>query len=146
MDFPSYFVHINESYSTYTFESIGKKGVVQKTITFSSTDKPGYYNLGLGDINTETGKVEDSVVTDNGDTAKIMATVYEAVRLYSHRYPDRAIFIAGNSPSRNRLYRIAINHSILDIIEEFSVYGFKSDHWELFKPVEQYEYFLVIPK
>ena len=144
MDLPSYSLDLEESSSTYYFESIGRRGVIQKAITFSEIESNGLYNLALADIDPDTDGLEYSVITDNGDTSKILATVYQAIKDYTQRHPERPIFIAGSSSTRNRLYRMAINHSILEIFKDFAVFGLKLGDWELFKPLESYEFFLVI--
>lgn len=144
MDLPTYSLDFEDLSSTYYFESIGRRGVIQKAITFSEIESNGFYNLALADIDPNTDGLEYAAITDNGDTPNILATVYQSIKDYTQRHPERAIVIAGSSPSRNRLYRMAINHSILEIFKDFAVFGLKSGDWELFKPAESYEFFLII--
>lgn len=146
MELPAYRFRTDEELSTYFFESIGQRGIINKAVEFSSVLGTQYFNLSMGDLNPITGKISYSSITDNGDTVKILATVYGIVRDYAKYYPEHYILFSGNSPARNRLYRIAINHGLSEISREFSIFGFniKNDAWELFRPSTFYEQFLVI--
>lgn len=60
---------------TFEFESIGPQGKVRKMIQYNESEILHFFHLGFGDLNPETGEVDDLAVTNNGDTLNILATV-----------------------------------------------------------------------
>lgn len=146
MNYPSYVFHSNENPTQFFFESIGSKGVIQKSVILTATEENNIFNLGLVDVDSISGELSDMVVTDNGDTEKILATIFQIVRQYTTRHPTHWILFAGNSSARNRLYRMAINHALDEIYESFSLLGFTGDNWETFEPTKTYQIFLAIRK
>lgn len=143
MHYPSYPFQQTEDTTQFFFESIGSKGVIQKTVAITATGIDNIYNLGLGDYNPETNEVDDLSVSDNGDTVKILATIFKIVHLYLNRYPERQLVFAGNTSSRNRLYRMAINKEIQELSHFFSLLGYWNDTWEHFDPKHHYDLFLI---
>jgi hypothetical protein len=49
--------------------------LVNKIIKFSETALKGYYNLAFGDKDDETGEINDRIVSNNGDSEQVLATV-----------------------------------------------------------------------
>lgn len=84
------------------------------------TNKP-VYNLGFGvlTINPETGQeeIDDKIKTNNGDKAKILATVALTAKAFFSKHPTSIIYFEGSSPSRIRTYQILISQ-YYDILEE----------------------------
>ena len=74
MNLPVYELDVGEGFTTFEFISEGHKGEIPKMITFTEF-APLVYNLGFGDRNVETGKLDDFAVSNNGDTEKVLATV-----------------------------------------------------------------------
>ncbi|WP_421825865.1 DUF6934 family protein [Larkinella sp.] len=146
MHYPSYSFRQSLTVSEFFFESIGVKGVIQKLVSFTPTGVEHIYNLALADFNTLTGKFDDRSISDNGDTIKILATIFQIVNQYLEQFPERWIVFSGNSMARNRLYRMSINHSFQELSELFSLFGFQNDEWEVFQPNRSYEFFLVQKK
>jgi hypothetical protein len=68
----------NKDSTTFDFISVGKKGRISKRIIFQPYES-NIYNLAFGDLNEATQKIDDKVVTDNGDSIKVLATVAQAV-------------------------------------------------------------------
>jgi hypothetical protein len=127
----------------FEFVSDGIKGKIHKVISFSLTPSPDVYNLGFGDKDSVTGEVSDSVVSNNGDTKKILATVAQAVYLFTEKHPDFGVVATGVTPARTRLYRMGIQEHWAQISKEFIVWGFFEDNWETFIPNRNYEAFFV---
>ena len=65
---------------TFYFISKGKNGAIKKIIHYEEIAE-GIFNLTLADNNPITGEWEDSAVTANDDTEKILATVVKSVYL-----------------------------------------------------------------
>nr|WP_213087120.1 hypothetical protein [Chitinophaga agrisoli] len=100
------------------------------------------YNLAFGDINIQTGTIDDFSVSNNGDRDKILATVAATVIAFTDHYPGALIFAQGSTASRTRLYRMSIAKHHNEISGIFDIYGFIKDQWEPFKPDGAYAAFL----
>ncbi len=99
---------LTENFLNYEFYSDGPKGKIRKVIRFTDLGN-NIYNLGFGDFDELTQKASDTVITNNKDTRKILATVAATVYDFTERYPDAWVVAKGSTPSRKRLYRIGIN-------------------------------------
>lgn len=146
MNYPSYLFYSNQNSTEFFFESIGSKGVIHKVVAFQETSFTGIYNLALGDVNPLTNEIDDAVVTDNGDTEKVLATTLQIVNHYFSLFPDHQIYFSGNSSSRNRLYRIAINHSFRELSLAFEMFGVMNNELEPFVSNHPYQAFLIRKK
>jgi hypothetical protein len=62
------------------------------------------------DLDTESGWLSDEIITNNGDTAKVLKTVAYCIGFSLKIQSDITIYFAGNSASRNRLYKMYINN------------------------------------
>lgn len=102
------------NFTTFEFVSEGRKGKVTKVIQFQSMDYTGLYNLAFGDLMAD-GKIDDIVITDNGDSKKILATVVAAIYAFTHKYPDAWVYATGSTDGRTRLYRMWVSISILKL-------------------------------
>jgi hypothetical protein len=74
---------------------------------------------------------------------EILATVMAVVFEYLKDFPDRRIYLTGNTASRTRLYQIAINKVLKSISHYVTVLGYYNDLWIPFEPNVNYEGFLV---
>ena len=134
-------------FELFEFESIGSKGRIAKVIQFIPLEVEGVYNLGFGDLTIDTGLVNDRVVSDNGDTRKVLATVVHSLYLFTERHPNAKIVVSGSTPSRNRLYRIALLKYMHLAEHSFHLFGdLGGANWEQFKPNTDYIRFLLIRK
>ena len=78
MNLPQYKTNPDEDLHSFSFISEGKNGKIEKVIRYEKiTDD--VFNLGFGDKDPITGKINDKVVTNNGDTEKVLATVVSTV-------------------------------------------------------------------
>ncbi len=84
MKLPHYSLNANRDFNSFEFVSIGPKGKIKKAIQFIPIDNDNVYNLVFGDrVNDRI--INDSVVTENRDTEKVLATVANAVLLLPER-------------------------------------------------------------
>ena len=94
----------------YWFVSDGRRKVI-KCVRFSLVDLSAQlYNLSLVDWQYETNSFTDKIVTNNGDTIKVLQTVAFSMQCFFDRFPHSTVYFTGNSPSRNRLYKMQINN------------------------------------
>jgi hypothetical protein len=127
----------------FEFVSDGPKGEIKKLIQYSETNLKDFYNLGFGDEDKQTGEIDDKVITNNGDSQKVLATVAATVYAFTDKYPDSWIYATGSNIIRTRLYRMGITNNLLEIQKDFDVYGLIENQWEVFKKGITYDAFLV---
>ncbi len=95
----------------YWFVSEGRRKVI-KCVRFSLVDLSAQlYNLSLVDWQYETNSFTDRVVTNNGDTIRVLQTVAFSIHCFFERFPNSTVYFSGNSPSRNRLYKMQVNNN-----------------------------------
>lgn len=138
-----YHIEVDEKHTVYEFVSIGPKGNVYKIVKYSETNLKNLYNLGFGDKDQANNEVDDLVVTNNGDSRKVLSTVAATVYHFTDRYPDASIIATGSTKARTRLYQMGISNNLEAIEKDFTVYGLKAKKWESFNKKVTYEAFLV---
>ena len=107
--------------TTFEFISEGKKGKIVKVIQFQQMDFDNLYNLAFGDKINDAEKLDDLVISDNGDTEKVLATVVSAIYAFAEHYPDCWIYATGSNSVRTRLYRMGINKYFEIVIADFDI-------------------------
>jgi len=127
----------------FEFVSDGPKGQIKKLIQYSETNLKDFFNLGFGDKDERTGDIDDKVITNNGDSQKVLATVAATIYAFTDKYPDSWIYATGSNIIRTRLYRMGITNNLLEIQMDFDVYGLKENQWEAFEKGITYDAFLV---
>jgi hypothetical protein len=142
MKIDKYNVYSGAADTVFEFNSTGPKGTVTKIVVYSSTNLKHVYNLGFGDKD-ENGDINDTVITNNGDSKKVLATVAATLFAFTDKYQEAFVFAIGNSRARTRLYRIGITNHIELIIKDFEVFGLESGEWISFKKGIEYEAFAV---
>ncbi|MBS1510119.1 MAG: hypothetical protein JST86_04715 [Bacteroidetes bacterium] len=142
MQLQKYRYKTNQTFLDYEFISEGPKGKIKKVVRFSAI-KTNIYNLGFGDWDESTGEISDTVVTNNNDSSKVLATVAATVNDFTLHYPDALVVVQGSTHSRTRLYRIGLTNNWSLISADFVVYGLINEKWELFQSRRDYTAFLV---
>ena len=145
MNHESYLLLATEQNTRFQFQSIGKRGIFEKVISFSPLSEI-IFNLALLDYNPVTGEENDLSITDNGDLHQIMATVMKAILLFLDKHPEKVIYIKGNTESRTRLYQISINKVYPDLQHELLILGQQNENWHDFKVNESFDSFLIAKK
>lgn len=146
MNLERYEIKASTSLMEFEFISIGKKGEIIKVVQYSPTGIPNIYNLGFGDKDLKTGKIHDSVISDNGDGQTVLATVAGTVIKFTEKHPHCRVIAVGVSKSRTRLYQIGISNNLQEISNTFQVYGFFNGKWTPFEKGKNYDAFLVRKK
>jgi len=82
-------IEISTDAATFEFDSIGPKGRIRKIVIYTRYEFGNYFSPGFGDKNPDTGEFDDLVVTNNGDSAKILATVASIANIYRQTPPRR---------------------------------------------------------
>jgi hypothetical protein len=115
-------VRISDDLSSFDFLSKGHRGDLLKQIVFEPFRNGTIYQLVFGNLVAEN-EIDDFSINDNGDRNKILATVVQVVDNYTKRYPERMIYFRGSTPSRTRLYRMAIGLNLEEFSLTFDIYG-----------------------
>jgi len=143
MKLPRYELKAEKSLMVFEFVSEGPKGEIPKLIKYSETNLKDLYNLAFGDKNLKTGEIDDTIVSNNGDSEKVLATVVSTVYAFCDKHPESWIFATGSTKSRTRLYRMGITKYIDEVGKDFDVYGLRDNEWEEFVKEIEYDAFLV---
>jgi hypothetical protein len=143
MKLPRYELKAEKSLMVFEFVSEGPRGEIPKIIKYSETNLKDLYNLAFGDKNLDTGELDDTIVSNNGDSEKVLATVVSTVYAFCDKHPDSWIFATGSTKARTRLYRMGISKYIDEIKNDFDIYGLRENEWEKFVKEIEYDAFLV---
>ena len=143
MKLPRYELKAEKSLMVFEFTSEGPKGQIPKLIKFSETTLKGFYNLAFGDKNLETGDIDDAVVSNNGDSEQVLATVVSAVYSFTEEENEAWVYATGSTKSRTRLYRMGITKYFDEVKQDFTVFGLRDGEWEEFTIEIEYTAFVV---
>jgi hypothetical protein len=150
MNLSKYEYHANEEYISFTFSSIGPRGIIKKVVTYEpmNTFINGIpiINLAFGDWNEQLQKVDDSIVSNNDDRDKVLATVASTVLLYLEKHGQKFIFAVGITPVKTRLYQMGINAHLVEIEALFIIKGLFKGVWLPFESGRNFDAFLILKK
>jgi hypothetical protein len=140
---PKYALASNDKLTTFEFISEGQNGIIHKIVQYQPTNLKDIYNLAFGDKNHTTGNIDDTVISNNGDSEKVLATVAATVYAFTDKYPDVWIYATGSTKSRTRLYRMGVTKFFSEVNECFEILGEREGDWESFRKNVSYDGFLV---
>jgi hypothetical protein len=143
MKLDRYELKADDQLTTFDFLSEGPKGKIEKIIQFILIYQNNLYNLAFGDRDYLTGEIDDKVVTDNGDSEKVLATIVAAVYSFCDKLPEALIYATGSTAARTRLYRMGINKYYDIVKEDFQIFGQTKSEWENYEKGKNYEAFVV---
>ena len=146
MTLKTYRYYCSESHLDFEFDCEGPKGKIRKIVRYRplKTGSLSYFNLGFGDFNPKTGKIDDLAVTNNQDRDKILATIAATVMEFTSHYPDAVVYAQGSTPARTRPYQMGISTNWPQIAPLLYVFGYEQNSgWEPFQKNARYDAFLV---
>ncbi len=143
MSFEQYDLKADDIFMSFEFVSEGPKGKIVKWIQYMPMGEEGIFNLAFGDKNFDTGEIDDTIVTDNKDREKVLATVVASVFTFTTYYPHAWVYIEGSTESRTRLYRMAISIYFEEMAPYFRIFGYLDKDWVTFKKEQNYTAFLI---
>ncbi len=82
MNLPKYPLASSDKMMTFEFVSEGKNGIIHKIVKFQPTNLKGLYNLAFGDKNLETDDIDDKVISNNGDSEKVLDSSFYTLCFY----------------------------------------------------------------
>jgi len=74
MKLPKYQLSSSDKLLTFEFISEGNKGMIHKIVKYQATHHKNIYNLAFGDKDYSTGDIDDTSISNNGDSEKVSAT------------------------------------------------------------------------
>ena len=143
MKLDRYELKADDQLTTFDFLSEGPKGKIEKLIQFSVVNQDNLFNLAFGDRSASTGEIDDQVVTDNGDSEKVLATVVAAVYAFCDKFPEAWIYATGSTATRTRLYRMGINKYFEIVEDDFEIFGQTQNEWERYQKGKDYQAFVI---
>lgn len=142
MSVPTYQVTA-ESSLRYSFLSISNAKTVQKLVIYDLLSVEfDLFNLALVDQH-ENGLLDDLSISNNQDMVRVLATVIQTMHLFFEIHANATVFFSGSTPSRTRLYRLAISQNILLFDETFTIKGLLNGKAESYQPNRSYEGFTI---
>lgn len=91
----------------YTFVSVGRKRI-SKAVIFSKTPLENVYNIGFGDLRHD-GSIDDKVVSNNGDIAKVIVTITKIIQEFTTEHPNINVMFLGSDTIRTTFYQRILN-------------------------------------
>ena len=143
MKLPRYEYSTESHAELFKFTSIGPNGNIKKLVVYSKMLENDIYNLAFGDYDDETDSIDDSVVTNNNDSQKVLATVAATLYVFTNKHPNIWVYATGSNKARTRLYRIGITTNLDAILPDFEIYGLQDENWYEFEKGQSYDAFLV---
>lgn len=130
MKLPRYPLASSEQLLTFEFISEGQKGLIHKLVRYQPTNLKDIYNIAFGDKDHSTGDIEDTVISNNGDSEKVLTTVVATLYAFTDKYPDVWVYATGSTKARTRLYRMGITKFLSEVTADFEVLGEGNDDWD----------------
>ena len=135
MQLERYELKAEQSLKVFEFTSEGPRGRISKIVQFGETNLKGLFNLAFGDKDPTTGEIDDAVVSNNNDSDKVLATVVATVYSFTKKYPGVWVYATGSTKARTRLYRMGLTKYLIEILEDFDLYGQRLGDWEPKSPI-----------
>lgn len=143
MRLPKYPLASSDQLTTFEFISEGQKGLIHKIVQYQPTNLKNVYNLAFGDKDHTTGEIDDTIISNNGDSEKVLATVVASVYAFTDKYPEAWIYATGSTKARTRLYQMGIAKFFTEVEDDFEILGERDGDWESFMVDVKYDGFLV---
>jgi hypothetical protein len=144
MRLEKYHTEIDSTSTIYEFISESEERSIKKRVIYQQIDDSNIYNLAFGDVDLMTDELDDIVVSNNGDTEKILATVAATIFSFLNKYPHAIIYAKGSTSGRTRLYKIGISNHLEELEQKFMVMGYTTDEkWEIYDKKGFYSAFFI---
>ena len=135
------FTFTDQNISRYFFDSKGKQ-IITKIVEFQPITEY-IYNLAFGDFDKETETFSDDVRSNNNDISKVFATIFQISNHFFVQNPNKAIYLEGNTPTKQKLYQRIIKNNISDLENSFILFGVIGEEFENLDFTKNYEAFII---
>ena len=123
MKLDKYQLKAGQELLSYEFISEGPNGLIRKRIQFTLVNRDQVFNLAFGDKDPVSGEINDLVISNSGDSEKVLATVIATVYAFCDRHPGAWIYASGSTRARTRLYKMGITRFYEEIKGDFDIFG-----------------------
>lgn len=138
----------------FTFISIGKRDIVKlvrydkENIVYTTPDgtRIEAYNLGFGDKEEGSFRVDDKARSNNGDMFIVFNTVLHTIPIFYSKLGNAAIHVRGADDIRHRAYDRFIDKRYDELIGEYLFYGSVAGVVTEYERGTIYDYIIVLPK
>ncbi|TAE76606.1 MAG: hypothetical protein EAZ85_00005 [Bacteroidetes bacterium] len=125
----------------YSFESVGLQTITKivefQPITYS------IYNLAFGDFDEINQNYDDEIRSNNQDIHKIFATIFQICNHFFIQNTDKAIYLEGNTPLKQKLYQRIIKNNLSDLENNFIIFGVIGEEYEILDFSKIYDAFVI---
>jgi hypothetical protein len=145
VDLERYIIEADENFLSYSFNSKGPKGKIKKVVKFTLIPEWQYqsYYLSFGHWVEKAQLIDDTVVSNNQDTEKVLATVGAIIIDFWKHYPGTLISVEASTDARMRLYQMKINKYWSEIVNKFEIFCYtEEEKMLLYKPGNKCLYFV----
>lgn len=143
MNQESYPFNFIDQIFVFEFESISPGKTIKKLVEISLVDYENQvFNIALVDVLPDN-TLSDLTVSNNSDMPKVLATVFRALDQFFKFIPGAKVLLSGSTPSRTRLYQMAISKYLCELELKFNFWGFIGDKSENFTKGRNYERFTI---
>ncbi len=122
----------------FLFTSEGPKGLIEKVVMFEPLEF-NVFNLAFGDIQGQS--INDSVISNNQDFVKVLATVAKCTYDFVEKYPGVKIKITPVDEGRKLLYNTVFRRHHRVIGEKFEIRGFIETTKQPYSPEKNFDEF-----
>lgn len=138
-----YAFKIDDEDFSYTFVSVGVQGEIVKIIVFQPI-QANIFNLLLGNFDPQSGHIDDTEVSNNGDMPKIFATIFQIANHFLEHNPEKLIYVEANTKIKHKLYTRIIRNNLKQIETQYRVFGVLQDEtFEIFKENTEYTAYII---
>lgn len=138
MNIEGYNFETDEERLFYIFESKSEFKSIIKIVAYIPLSNKRY-NLGFGDL--IENKISDTEISNNGDGAKVLATVIQTMFLFFNKYSNCSVVIEGSTKRRTRIYNWLLDRYYDDLSQKFEIIGLKNGETEKFQKFNSYDSF-----
>lgn len=138
MNIEGYDFETDEERLIFIFESKSEIKSIVKIVAYIPLSN-SRYNLGFGDL--IENKVSDTEISNNGDGAKVLATVIKTMFLFFEKYSNYTFVIEGSTNRRTRIYNWLLDRYYDELIQRFIILGLLDNAFVPFEKSNLYKSF-----
>lgn len=127
----------------YSFNSVGKNGIVKKVAQFIPSSHGNVFQFRFGDYDASVNKIEDNVATRNNDAEMVINTIALILVDFTKKYPGCMVRFSSIDKIRIRLYSIWIFRHWDWLCINLLLFGFRNKMWERCRKGIQYSAYIV---
>jgi hypothetical protein len=139
-------VRLSGDTDAYDFVSIGPRGRILKRIEFIPRGM-NVFVVAMGDVDHQN-EIDCDTRTNNGDRDKVLSTAAKMIAHFVNASKSRILVLGSQSPTRMRLYQIAIGLHQHEFSDSLRVYAWDWDTNDImpFRMSKKPDHFIITDK